>query len=213
MDRELLDLDAGIVESLEQAPQRGDACRRWAPARTSLSSSRDGAVDETARPRAGRSEVGELQPDVAARDAPLELLRGALGDDPAVVEDRDPVGELVGLVEVLGGEEDRDPARRPARGCCPTSCAGCAGRGRSSARRGRSPAESRPASSPGRAGAASRPSRSTPACRAASARSNRSSRLGDPLPSRRRGRDGSGRPSTAGSPRRSAARRPPRTGR
>ena len=43
-----------------------------------------------------------------AGDAALELRRGALGDDAAVVEHRDPVGELVGLVEVLGGEEDRD---------------------------------------------------------------------------------------------------------
>jgi len=32
---------------------------------------------------------------VAAGDAALELVRGALGDQPAVVEQRDPVGELV----------------------------------------------------------------------------------------------------------------------
>ena len=37
----------------------------------------------------------------------LELERGALGDDPAVVDDDDAVGELVGLVEVLGREEER----------------------------------------------------------------------------------------------------------
>jgi hypothetical protein len=54
--------------------------------------------------------VGELQPDVAARDAALELVRGALGDHPAVVQQGDPVGQLVGLLQVLGGEEDRDPA-------------------------------------------------------------------------------------------------------
>ena len=44
---------------------------------------------------------------MAAGDAPLELVRRALGDDPAAVEDRDPVGELVGLLQVLGREEDR----------------------------------------------------------------------------------------------------------
>jgi len=39
--------------------------------------------------------VGELQPDVPAGDAALELLGAALGDDPAQVADRDPVGEMI----------------------------------------------------------------------------------------------------------------------
>jgi hypothetical protein len=38
-----------------------------------------------------------------AWDLDDELLWGSLGDDPAVIEDRDPVGEMVSLVEVLGG--------------------------------------------------------------------------------------------------------------
>jgi hypothetical protein len=38
------------------------------------------------------------------------LGRGSLGDEPAVVEQRDPVGELVDLLQVLRGEEDGDPA-------------------------------------------------------------------------------------------------------
>src|SRR3954453_17172209 len=37
----------------------------------------------------------------------LELGEGAVGDDAAVVKDRDPVGELLGLVEVLRGQQDR----------------------------------------------------------------------------------------------------------
>ena len=41
--------------------------------------------------------------DVA--DGGLELVGGALGDDAAAVDDRDAVGELVGLVEVLRGEQ------------------------------------------------------------------------------------------------------------
>ncbi len=40
----------------------------------------------------------ELKLDVAAGDAPLELFRRALGNDATVVEHRDPIGELVGLV-------------------------------------------------------------------------------------------------------------------
>ena len=47
---------------------------------------------------------------MTARDAPLELAPGSLGDDPAAVKDRDPVGKLVGLVQILGGQEDRDAA-------------------------------------------------------------------------------------------------------
>ena len=56
------------------------------------------------------TQIGEPQDDVAARDEPLELLRGAFDDQPAVVEQRDPVGEVVGLLQVLRGEEDGDAA-------------------------------------------------------------------------------------------------------
>ena len=44
---------------------------------------------------------------VSAKKA-LELVRGALGDQLPVVEDRDAVGELVGLLQVLCGQKDRD---------------------------------------------------------------------------------------------------------
>ena len=40
----------------------------------------------------------------------LELGERAVHEDPALVEDRDPVGELLGLVEVLRGEQDRGAA-------------------------------------------------------------------------------------------------------
>ena len=36
--------------------------------------------------------ICEPQDDVAARDQPFELLWGAFGDQPSVVEQRDPVG-------------------------------------------------------------------------------------------------------------------------
>ena len=45
-----------------------------------------------------------------ALDAPLQLLGRAEGEDPAVVDDRDPVAELVCLGHVVGREQDR-PAR------------------------------------------------------------------------------------------------------
>ena len=45
--------------------------------------------------------------DAAAGDPLLELPGGSLRDDASSVEDRDAVGELVGLLEVLRGEEHR----------------------------------------------------------------------------------------------------------
>ena len=74
---------------------------------------------------------------VPGADRRLELAAGALGDDPAVVDDRDAVGQLVGLVEVLRGQQHRRAVGRPAPGRCPRPGCGCAGRGRWSARRGR----------------------------------------------------------------------------
>lgn len=57
-----------------------------------------------------RGRVGEAEPDVPAGDQPLELLGAPFSGDLAVVEDGDAVGEFVGLVQVLGGEEDSDSA-------------------------------------------------------------------------------------------------------
>ena len=56
----------------------------------------------------GRDVVGrdQLQLEGGAADRGLQLVGGALGDLHALVDDRDPVGELVGLVEVLRGEQD-----------------------------------------------------------------------------------------------------------
>ena len=71
---------------------------------------------DRARRRVQVPRHGEVQPDVAAGDAALELRGAALGDDAAVVEHRDPAGELIGLLQVLRGEEDRDAAARPGPG-------------------------------------------------------------------------------------------------
>ena len=50
--------------------------------------------------------VGQVDLEALAADAVLELVGGAVGDHLAVVDDRDAVGEPVGLVEVLGGQQD-----------------------------------------------------------------------------------------------------------
>ena len=67
-------------------------------------------LDHAGRPRR-RVPVGE--PDVQGRvaDRGLQLVGGALRDLAAAVDDGDPVGQLVGLVEVLGGQQDRRPLR------------------------------------------------------------------------------------------------------
>jgi len=46
----------------------------------------------------------------AGADRGLELAGGAFGDEAAVVDDGDPVGELVGLLQVLGGQQHRGAA-------------------------------------------------------------------------------------------------------
>src|SRR5262249_34514191 len=51
----------------------------------------------------------DLEPVPA--DSLLQLLRGALGDHDTVVDDGDPVGETIGLLEVLGGQQNGRPAR------------------------------------------------------------------------------------------------------
>ena len=47
--------------------------------------------------------------DPLAAHLGLELVGGATGDDLAVVDDRDRMGEFVGLLEVLGREQERRP--------------------------------------------------------------------------------------------------------
>ena len=53
------------------------------------------------------------EPDVQGprADVGLELGAGPLGHDPAVVDDRDLVGKLVGFLQVLGGEQHRGAGR------------------------------------------------------------------------------------------------------
>ena len=58
------------------------------------------------RARPALSAVGELDVQRRLADARLERVRRALGDEPARGDDADAVGELLGLLEVLGGQED-----------------------------------------------------------------------------------------------------------
>jgi hypothetical protein len=57
---------------------------------------------------ASSEAASAAQPDVRAGDAPFEVSRGTLGDDAAPVKHRDAAGELVGLLQVLRGEQNGD---------------------------------------------------------------------------------------------------------
>ena len=68
------------------------------------------AAEDAADDVAGERLVGaggELQLERRAADRGLQLVGRALRDLAAAVDDRDPVGELIGLVEVLRGQQDR----------------------------------------------------------------------------------------------------------
>ena len=85
-------------------------------ARAAPSSSREGDRPAIAASAATRPPqlAGVLQAHLepVAADAPLQLVGGAFRDQEAVVDDRDPIREAVGLVQVLGGEEHGRPLRR-----------------------------------------------------------------------------------------------------
>ena len=65
--------------------------------------------------------AGAAEPDGAAGDAGLDLGGGPVGDDPPAGDHDHPVGDGVGLLQVVGGEDDGVPAagqpahRRPER--------------------------------------------------------------------------------------------------
>ena len=66
------------------------------------------AGEDRGHPLAVRLLAGDRF-DGRSADLGLQLGRRPLGDEMAVVDDPDPVGEGVGLLQVLGGEEDGDP--------------------------------------------------------------------------------------------------------
>src|SRR5690242_13922648 len=95
-----------LSEPGQQGPQRLEPAVAGDPQGQVLVVPR-GAVQDPRR-RVEVASAGEPEQDVAARDLALEFGGGAVGDDAALVEYRDLVGELVGLVEILGGEEHGD---------------------------------------------------------------------------------------------------------
>ena len=113
MDRQFVDVDRFGVEAVEQGPQGPDtAVARELQGELVVVAGGRVRHPEGASGRFELARVGEPQADVTAGDEPLELVRSALGDQLPVVEERDPVGELVRLVQVLRRQEDGDAAGR-----------------------------------------------------------------------------------------------------
>ena len=79
--------------------------RRWRPSSWRL---RD-VVERRARPPPGRRPSRATSSTITAspRSVALELFGRALDDDLAAADDREPVGELVRLLEVVRREQDR----------------------------------------------------------------------------------------------------------
>src|SRR5436190_139414 len=63
--------------------------------------------------------AGQLDLEDLAADAVLELAAGALCDHLSVVDDRNLIGELVGLLQVLGSEQQRGPFADKLAHCLP----------------------------------------------------------------------------------------------
>ena len=135
-----LDADAGLAQRDQHVGGLVAAARATLSRRASglgPAPRRAAGGRQAARSRSAGSVSWSWSEDA---DRGLELVGRALRDLTAAVDDRDAVGELVGLVEVLSGQQHGAAVARPARGWCPTSARGYAGRARWSARRGRSAA-------------------------------------------------------------------------
>ena len=143
------------------------AARAASPSTATVSSSRPdglrrGAADlgEDAVDVVQPGPVGRSDPDALAADLAFEAVGGVVGDHLAVVDDADLVGQRVGLLQVLGGQQHRRAVGDQPAHDVPHVLAAWPGRGRWSARPGRSPAAGRPGWRPGPGGAACRRSRS-----------------------------------------------------
>jgi hypothetical protein len=196
VDRHAGDLHRGGRQAIQHGTQRVDLAVGRDVERRASGSRRASPSRSAARAR--WAAIAELEADVATGDERFSSAGVPIARRCAVIEQAIRSGELVGLLEVTGREEDRDAeaARAPRR--CPTSCAGPRGSARSSASsRIHDPWVRRPGHSSRGRGAALLAARSrSRSIRPGPGRRdpNRSSRSGDCGPARpsSRGRNGGG---------------------
>ena len=87
------------ARALSRRPSTSTSCT---PAQRAEGADEQGTAGS---PTASRSSRWTASP----RSSPLSASGRALDDDPAAVDDGDALGEPVGLFEVVGGEQDRQP--------------------------------------------------------------------------------------------------------
>ena len=102
----LLERDAALLGQAEQPVEVAPAARSVSmltslPATSTAPETRE-RTSSTPRPPLRR----EADHGARGRGSAPSSSVAALGDDPAVAQDRHPVGEVLGLVHVVGGEED-----------------------------------------------------------------------------------------------------------
>src|ERR1700733_2169084 len=110
LHREALDFDAIRIDLVEQHPDLGGAAVGRDRKGEILTIVLSGALAKELRYRPEPSGVSELEQKTPAGDPLLESIRGALCNDPAAVNDGDLIGEPVGLLQVLSGQQYRDTA-------------------------------------------------------------------------------------------------------
>ena len=94
------------VDVLEARPRHAQLLEPLA-ARQRVARSARAAASSGRRSRAPRSRRRRArQDDAVARGAGAQLARRALGEDPAVLDDRHAVGQRLRLVEVVRGQQD-----------------------------------------------------------------------------------------------------------
>ena len=141
-DERVLEVGAGDLEVVDRQVRPGTARGRCDPRRRDAAgrhSPRTSTSVTPGRRRPARSASAPARSNRIVR-APIrrtDRTTRAVGHDPAVVEDDDAVGDLVGLLEVVGGEQDRPTVGRRAGACPPRTPAGSRRPWPRSARRGR----------------------------------------------------------------------------
>ena len=84
--------------------REGEPVRALVRLRLAAAHSGEDRLRPVTLPRAGQFDLQDL-----AADAVLELVPGSLRDHLPPVDDRDPVGQLIGFLQVLGGQQQRCP--------------------------------------------------------------------------------------------------------
>ena len=108
-DLHVVDEDAGGVEGTDHTGGQPRSAAHGGVKTAAVVARVDGPVDQGGEGGHGsRMRLGEGGFEAGPAGRLLELARRARGDDPTVVDDDDPVGQGVGLVEVLGGEQQGD---------------------------------------------------------------------------------------------------------